>query len=153
MKELALEYSNCAFSPRITLLSREIEHHRVAIETSSLKLEKKCSIFEREKLCSINDTAACIFFSPTDVSGMELCSSISKSKQLFQFQGLSCRTNRSLNFYVMDSNHYPNYLTKLGYSLRQNQLNLSVAFIIDPKVIFFRKTLQYVYLNFVYFYF
>lgn len=152
MKELALDYNNCAFSPRIARLIQEIQRQRHIMETSRLEFEKKCSIFQMEKQCCKNNTALCTdpIYTDTDASsvinGEEICAFISHSTNMPQFQGLSCRTNRSLNFFIMDSDHYPDFLTKLGYSPKRSQQNPNVAFIIDPKVISHSSSISYYYL-------
>ncbi len=140
MKEIALDYNNCAFSPRVTRLIEEIRRHRHAMESSRLASEKKCGVYERERQCRSNSTSVCENSSvvPADTSADNVCGS-SPSFPLSmtfirQFQGLGCHTNRSLNFFIVDSDQYPNFLVKLGYSSKQIRQNSNTAFIIDPMV-------------------
>ena len=143
IKELALDYNNCAFSPRIARLVQEIQRQRYIMETSRLAFEKKCSIHERERHCLANNTSVCgnSPVVPADANSVEkiMCdSSITlphPTTFIRQFQGLGCRTNRSLNFFIIDSDQYPNFQFKLGYSLKHIRQNSNSVFIIDPTVI------------------
>lgn len=135
MKEIAFDYNNCAFSPRIARLIKEIKSQRYAMETSRLAFEKQCSIFEIERKCRFSNTSLYINPSVTSDDIIENTCGFSFESTLFKFQGLGCRTNRSLNFFAINSNQYPNFLINLGYSSKLIRQNANVALIIDPQVL------------------
>lgn len=121
MKEVALEYHNCASSSRIARLVQEIKLARHAIEEERLALAKQCSIYESEERSKL-------FLSNVTKLSCDEASSELKSS------GLACRTNKTLNFYLIDSEQYPNFILKLGYSSKDYRPNSNVAVIIDPRV-------------------
>lgn len=135
MKEVAFDYNNCAFSPRIVKLIKEIQSQRNAMETSRLAFEKQCSIFEIERECGLSNTS--LYINPSVISdnSTEKTCRFSFEPTLFRFQGLGCRTNRSLNFFVINSNQYPHFLINLGYSSKFIRQSANVALIVDPKVV------------------
>jgi hypothetical protein len=134
VKEIAFDYNNCAFSLRIARLIEEIQRQRYAMETSRLAAERQCSIFEKERECGLSNTSLYINASITTDSSVEKTCGFSFEPTLFKFQGLGCRTNRSLKFFVINSNQYPNFLMNLGYSSKEIRQNANIALIVDPKV-------------------
>lgn len=139
MKEVALEYNNCASSPRVRKLIQEIRQERFAAETSKLALQKRCSINEKE-IRSANTTFACMELTTVwkeEWNNSDNCITPYHMQFEYNFSGLSCRTNRSLNFLTIDTELYPHFLNKLGYSLKEVRQNPNAFFIIDPKVILF----------------
>ncbi|XP_046462929.1 thioredoxin domain-containing protein 11-like [Daphnia pulex] len=133
VKEVAFDYNNCAFSLRIARLIEEIQRQRYAMETSRLAAERQCSIFEKERECGLSNTSLYINASITTDSSVEKTCGFSFKPTLFKFQGLGCRTNRSLKFFVINSNQYPNFLINLGYSSKEIRQNANIALIVDPK--------------------
>ena len=137
VREVALDYNNCASSLRVSRLVQEVQRERELMEVARLASEKKCSIFGGEKYCITNYNISI----PRDLSFSveEMCWPSSRSSVVYNaMQGLGCRTNRSLNFFFMDSQQYPHFLHNMGYSAKQLRLNpqgMEAAIIVDPKVI------------------
>jgi len=138
VKEVALDYNNCAFSLRIARLIKEIQRQRYALETSRLAFERQCSIFEKERECRFSNSSLYNNPSITTDNNVEKTCVFPSKPTLFKFQGLGCRTNRSLNFFVFNSNQYSNFLINLGYSSKKIRQNANVALIVDPKVVIFK---------------
>lgn len=133
---MALDYNNCVSSHRISRLVQEIKHQRELMEVARLTQEKKCSIFGADKYCITNYNMSITKDALFSVEEMCWPSSRPPSSILNPIQGLGCRTNRSLNFFLIDSKQYPQFLHNLGYTANQLRLNANVALIVDPKVIF-----------------
>lgn len=135
MKEVALNYYNCVSSPRITRLIQESEIQRDAMEFSRLAFERQCGISEKRKCLSNNISINAHQPSKDDISVEEKCE-FSYEPILPKLEGLGCRTNRTLNFFVIDSHQYPNLLINLGYSSKRINQNSYVVFVVDPMVMF-----------------
>lgn len=131
VKEVALNYYNCVSSPRITRLIQESEIQRDAMEFSRLAFERQCGISEKRKCLSNNISINAHQPSKDDISVEEKCE-FSYEPILPKLEGLGCRTNRTLNFFVIDSHQYPNLLINLGYSSKRINQNSYVVFVVDP---------------------
>ncbi|KAI9550768.1 hypothetical protein GHT06_004553 [Daphnia sinensis] len=132
VKEVAFSYHNCVSSPRITKLVQESEIHRDAMEFSRLEFARQCGISEKIKCLSNNISANSHQPSEDDVSNEENCE-FSYEPVLPKLEGLGCRTNRTLNFFVIDSHQYPNLLTNLGFSSKRIHQSNNIVFVVDPK--------------------
>lgn len=110
------------------------------MEKERLKIGNQCSLYESEEHCYHSLKNVTKLVHPTlDQS----CSFSSENLVEPKFRGLGCRTNQSLNFYLLDSEQYPNYVSKLGHSSKNYLLKSNIAMIVDPEVAYFsfpRKT-------------
>ncbi|XP_059353614.1 thioredoxin domain-containing protein 11-like isoform X2 [Daphnia carinata] len=132
VKEVAFNYYNCVSSPRIIRLIQESEIHRDAIESSRLELERQCGISENRKCLSYNMSVNSHQSNDDDIGVEEKCE-FSYEPVLPKLEGLGCRTNRTLNFFVIDSHQHPNLLRNLGYSSKRIHQSSHVVFVVDPK--------------------
>lgn len=123
VREVALDYNNCGSSPRMARLIQEIQTQREKLEAARLSLENQCSVFEKPICRSTSNVSSLL----VETSCWPPSTTIPRTLPL-SIQGLACKTNRTLNFFLMDSDQYPNYLRQLG------DLRPDVAVIIDPQV-------------------
>lgn len=124
----------------------------IAVEIVRAELEHKCSIFANDRIgawCRCQKNSSCgSASSPRSVvlpaSAPEEPCSFSSQWQPSQtvtsgpsvVQGLGCRTNRSLSFFAMDSELYPDFAMRLGHRPDLLRLNPTAAFIISDQVSF-----------------
>lgn len=111
------------------------------MEISRLEFERQCGISERRNCLSNNVSINAPQASEDDNSIEKQCE-LSYESALLKFEGLGCRTNRTLNFFVVNSNQYPNLLINLGYSSKWIQQNTHAVFIVDPEVTLIRYSLD-----------